>query len=146
MRRRGIQLSQRHRRWLYSVSIVLFLSGAAWTWANRLDDAGQAGDALRLLKTWLLKAHGFAALGFVLVLGTLLPGHVRRAWQAGKNRANGAFFLTAVSLLTLSGYTLYYLGDETWRNATSKFHLWVGLAAPILLIWHIRQGRDATRR
>ena len=92
-----------------------------------------------------MKAHGFAALGFVLLLGTLLPGHVRRAWHARKNRANGAFFLTAISLLTFSGYTLYYLGDETWRNAVSQFHLWLGLASPLLLFWHIRHGRRATR-
>ena len=43
------------------------------------------------------------------------------------------------------GPGLYYLGDESWRNATSFFHLWLGLAAPGLLIWHIRQGRAATR-
>ena len=145
MRRRGLQLSPRHRRILHVVSLVLLLTGAAWAWVHRLDDAGRAGAALRELKPLLMKGHGFAALGFVLLLGTLLPGHVRRAWHARKNRSNGAFFLTAVGLLTLSGYFQYYLGDESWRNATSFFHLWLGLAAPGLLIWHIRQGRAATR-
>ena len=145
MKRRGLQLSPRHRRTLYIVSLVLFVSGAAWAWVHRLDEAGRAGDTWRDLKPWLLKVHGFAAMGFVLLLGTLLAGHVRRAWHARKNRANGAFFLTAVGLLTLSGYALYYLGDETWRNATSQFHLWLGFAAPVLLVWHIRSGRRAVR-
>jgi hypothetical protein len=62
-----------------------------------------------------------------------------------KNRGNGGFFLVAVSALTLSGYALYYLGDEAWRNAFSNFHLWLGLAAPSLLVWHIWSGRKATR-
>jgi len=145
MKRRGLQLSPRHRRSLYLVSLVLFASGAAWAWLHQLDDSGQAGDALRQLQPWLLKAHGFAAVGFVLLLGTLLPNHVLRAWHARKHRTNGAFFLTAIGLLTLSGYTLYYLGDETWRNATSQFHLWLGVATPILLFWHIRTGRKTTK-
>ena len=142
MRRRRLQLSPRHRLTLYLVSVVLLVSGAAWAWVDWLDDAGQAGDALRQWKPWLLKVHGYAALGFVLLLGTLLPGHIRRAWNAHTNRTNGAFFLAAVSLLTLSGYTLYYLGDENWRNAMSQGHLWLGLAAPVLLFWHIRSGRN----
>jgi len=32
MKRRGIQLSPRHKRWFDAVSVTLFLSGAAWVW------------------------------------------------------------------------------------------------------------------
>ncbi len=144
MKRRRLQLHRGQRLTLYAVSVVLLLSGAGWAWIRWLDDAGRTGDAMRQLKPWLLKTHGFAAPGFVLLLGTLLQGHVRRSWHSRKNRLNGAFFLTAVSLLTLSGYTLYYLGDEAWRHATSQFHLWLGLSAPLLLWWHILLGRRAT--
>jgi hypothetical protein len=144
MRRRWLQLGRRRRLTLYATSLVLLISGAAWAWIHRLDHDGQASHALRELNPRLIAAHGFAALGFVLLLGTFLPGHVRRAWHAHKNRTNGAFFLTAVSVLTLSGYLLYYLGDERWRDATSKLHLWLGLAMPVLLFWHIRTGRKAT--
>ena len=144
MKRRGLQLSRRHRLTLYSASLLLFVSGAAWAWENHLDETARAGEALRRLKPWLLKMHGFSAMGFVLLLGTLLPGHVRRAWHAHKNRGNGAFFLAAVSLLTLSGYALYYLGDEDWRDGVGKFHLWLGITGPLLLICHMRSGRKAT--
>lgn len=144
MKRRAFQISPRHRRILHAVSLVLLISGAAWAWVHHLDEQGNAGDGFRYLKPWLMKAHGFAAVGFVLLLGTLLPTHVRRSWHARKNRTNGAFFLGAMSLLTLSGYVLYYLGDETWRNAASQFHLWLGLSSPLLLFWHIRSGGRAT--
>src|SRR5262245_60414857 len=120
MKRRGLQLSRRHRLTFYACCLLLFVSGGAWAWANHLDESARAGESLRLLKPWLLKIHGFSAMGFVLLLGTLLPGHVRRSWHAKKNRKNGAFFLVSVSLLTLSGYALYYLGDERWRNAMSQ--------------------------
>ncbi len=145
MKRRGLQLSRRHRLTFYAASLLLLVSGAAWAWANHLDETGAAGERLRDFKPWLLKIHGFSALAFVLLLGTLLAVHVRRAWHAHKNRGNGIFFLTTISLLTLSGYALYYLGDESWRDVTAKFHLWLGLAAPGLLGLHIWFGRRATR-
>jgi hypothetical protein len=146
MKRRGLQLSRRHRWILYAASLALFISGVAWAGANHLDEAGAAGDSVRDLKTWLLKIHGFSAMAFVLVLGTLLPLHVRRAWHAQKNRKNGFGFLSVVSLLVLSGYALYYLGDEDWRNAAGQFHLWLGLVSPALLVWHIGSGRKATSK
>jgi hypothetical protein len=82
---------------------------------------------------------------FVLWLGTLLVSHVNHAWHARKNRPNGAFFLAAVGLLTLSGYALYYLGNENLRAADGQLHLWLGVAAPALLLWHIWSGRNAIR-
>lgn len=145
MKRRGLQLSRRHRWTLYGTSLALWLTGAGWAWAHGLDDAGRAGELWRAAKPWLMQGHGFAALGFVLLFGTLLPVHVRHSWHAHKNRRNGAFFLTVIALLTLSGYALYYLGDERGRALLSAFHWWVGLAAPALLFWHIRSGRSATR-
>ena len=145
MKRRGLQLSRRHRMTLYGIGLVLLVSGLAWAWIHWLDEAGQAGDTLRALKPWIIKSHGFSAVGFVLLLGTLLPAHVRRSWHARKNRMNGGFFLIAVSVLTLSGYALYYLGDETWRNAAGSLHLWLGVASPVLLFLHILSGRKATK-
>ena len=145
MKQRGLQLGRRHRRLLYAACLSLFISGTAWAWIQHLDEAGKAGDTLVKLKQPLIAVHGFSAMTFVLLLGTLLVGHVRRAWHAHKNRKNGAFFLIAISLLTLSGYALYYIGDEHWRGWTSNLHLWLGVTAPALLILHIRQGRRSMR-
>jgi hypothetical protein len=144
MKRRGFQISRRHRFLLYTASLVLFLSGISWAWIQHLDEAGRAGDGLVRMKPWLIAVHGFSAMLFVLLLGTLLVGHVRRAWHARKNRKNGVFFLTAVCLLTLSGYALYYLGDENWRSATSNIHLWLGVVMPMLLLLHIWFGYHAS--
>jgi len=143
VKRRGLQISRPHRLTLYAVSLVLLVSAGAWAWIHHLDETGRAGGALRRTNPWLLKTHGYAAVGFVLLLGTLIPVHIRHLWHARKNRIKGVLFLSAAALLTLSGYTLYYLGDEAWRNGTSQFHLWLGLAAPVLLFFHIRAGRRA---
>lgn len=146
MKRRGLQLGRRHRLTLYAASVTLFLSGISWAWIHHLDEAGKAGEDLVKLEQWLIAVHGWSAMVFVLLLGTLLASHVRRAWHARKNRQNGVFFLTAISLLTLSGYALYYLGDEGWRNAVSDVHLWLGVVAPALLVLHIWLGRRSTRQ
>lgn len=146
MKRHGFQLRRGHRRWLYAASLTLFLSGTGWAWIQRLDREGRASDGLLQLKTKLIAVHGFSAMFFVLLVGTLLVGHVRRAWHGKKNRRNGVFFLVAISLLTLSGYALYYLSSERLRDASSQFHLWLGVAAPGLLLWHIWSGRKAIGR
>jgi hypothetical protein len=92
-----------------------------------------------------MTGHGLAAVAFVFVFGSLLPLHVCRAWRVRRNRGNGAFFVTIVALLVISGYALYYLGAERWRAAFSAFHLWVGAASPVLLILHIRSGRKSSK-
>jgi hypothetical protein len=144
MKRRGLKLSRGQRWSICFIGLALLLSGLAWAWLHRLDEAGTAGGPWRELEPWLMKVHGFAALGFVLLLGTLLPVHVRHSWHARRNRANGAFFLTVVSILTLTGYALYYLGDEKLRALYSDVHFWLGAAIPLLLIWHIWCGHRAT--
>jgi hypothetical protein len=146
MKRRGLQLSGRQKTLLYTASLSLFLSGSSWAWIHHLDETGRASDELLKWKTWLISIHGMSAMVFVLTLGMMLATHVRRSWHARKNRKNGIFFLGAVALLTLSGYLLYYLGDENWRAACSRFHLWLGLAAPFFLVLHIWMGLRATSR
>lgn len=141
MKRHGLYLTPGHRRLFYSTSLVLFLSGALWTAIHRLDQAAEASETMRRWKPWLLSVHGLSAVVFVLLMGTLLAGHVPRAWRAEKNRSNGVFFLTSIGLLIASGYLLYYLSDESWRTSMSAFHLGLGLAAPALLIWHVWAGR-----
>ncbi len=146
MKRRGFQISGRQQLVFYTASVVLFVSGIIWAGIHRLDESGQAGEALRRMSPWLIAVHGLGAVVFVLFFGALLVGHVRRAWRGRKNRKNGALFVTATSLLIASGYLLYYLGGENLRDAFSQFHLWLGIVSPALLLWHIRSGKKAVNQ
>ena len=121
---------------------LLFLSGVVWTYWNYL--AVSPGDFETSAKTWAMKIHGAAAMAILVLIGMLLSGHVRFAWRAGRNRANGSVFLSALAALTITGYGLYYAGGERLRAWTSWIHLAVGLALPILLI-HILVGRRTRR-
>jgi cation transport ATPase len=133
-----IQLKRSQRYFLYAVLALLFLSGVAWAYWNYLRSPE---DFETSAKTWAIKIHGAAAMAILVLIGMLLNGHVRFAWRARRNRANGSMFLGAFAILTITGYGLYYAGGERLRASTSWIHLAVGLAFPVLLLIHILLGK-----
>jgi MFS family permease len=137
----SIRLKRLQKYFLYAVLALLLLSGAAWAYWNYL--AASTGDFEISAKTWAMKIHGAAAMAVLVLIGMLLSAHVKFAWRARRNRANGAFFLGVFAVLTITGYGLYYAGGEQLRAAASWIHLVLGLALPILLLVHIFLGRKA---
>ncbi len=135
----SIRLKHLQRYFLYAVVALLFFSGLAWTYWNYL--AVSPGDFETSAKSWAMKIHSAAAMAILVLIGMLLSGHVRFAWRADRNRANGSIFLSAFAVLTITGYGLYYAGSERLRAWTSWLHLVVGLALPILLLIHIFLGK-----
>jgi hypothetical protein len=142
MRRNSAKLSDCHKVWLYAITILIYASGAVWAYlhhfARRL---GELGELPHPAESWSLKLHGAAAMAILVILGTLLPTHVRFAWHSKRNRSNGMILISVFSFLILTGYGLYYFGDERLRSWTSWLHLVVGLALPLALVLHIRSGR-----
>lgn len=142
-----MRLSVRHRRWVYWSAALLFGSGALWLVCHYfLQREGEFGPAAHPLEHWSLRAHGAAAMLALVLVGSLLPIHVRRAWHQRRNLLAGALLGGVVLLLTLSGYALYYFGGEEARSALSLLHWGIGLGAPVLLLWHVRSGHAASAR
>jgi hypothetical protein len=135
----SIRLKRPQRYFLYVVLALVFLSGVAWAYWNYF--VASRGDFEMSAKAWAMKIHGGAAMAVLVLVGMLLNVHVRFAWRAGRNRINGSVFLSALAVLTISGYGLYYAGGERLRAWTSWIHLAVGLILPILLLIHILLGR-----
>ncbi len=135
----SIRLKRLQRYFLYVVLALLFLSGVTWAYWNYLDVS--TGDFEISAKAWAMKIHGAAAMAILVLIGMLLSAHVRFAWRARRNRANGSVFLSAFAVLTITGYGLYYAGGERLRAWTSWIHLAVGLALPVLLLIHLFLGR-----
>ena len=134
-----IRLRRLQRYFLYAVLALVFLSGVAWAYWNYL--VAPPGDFEMSAKAWAMKIHGAAAMAVLVLVGMLLNEHVRLAWRARRNRANGSVFLSAFAVLTITGYVLYYSGGEKLRAWTSWIHLAVGLVLPILLLIHIFLGK-----
>ena len=105
-----------YRNVLYAAVAVLLATGIAWEFV-------QAGAA----RTWLMRAHGAAAMTALFAFGGLLARHLPPAWAAGAKRSSGIAAMTAALWLAVTGYLLYYSGSDAVRDLASQTHLWVGL-------------------
>jgi hypothetical protein len=135
----GNRLSRSLKGWLYGVSLIVLLSGALWLlfeWKVRV--AGEFGEERHPLQAWWLKLHGAAAMGFLVMFGTLLRGHIAGGWRRGRRRTSGGSMTALSGVLILTGYGLYYAGSETLRPWISAVHWIVGLLAAGLLAFHRR--------
>lgn len=130
-----MRLSVRFQTVLYGVLALLFVTGAAWIEVDR--------TAWPETATYLLRLHGGAAMATLVLLGALLPIHVRIGWRRGRNRASGTVMLVSNAILVVTAFGLYYTGSETLRQWTNDLHIAIGLGLPVLVAAHVVLGRRA---
>jgi cation transport ATPase len=133
------------QRWLvYGSSALLLASGVLWlVFHYGLRVATDFGLQPHPLEYAWLRLHGAAAMLGLVAIGSLLPAHVARAWEARKNRAAGGIMLAVFAALAATGYLLYYFATEASRGWLSLLHWGLGLAAVPALFWHVRAGLAA---
>lgn len=137
-----IRLSKHHKRWLYSVFSLLWLSGSLWLVSHYfMRVQGEFGEAPHPLEIWWLRLHGLVVFAALLTLGSVLPTHAHRAWQLKKNRHSGLFMKILFLWLAMTGYALYYFADTENTDWLPLLHWIVGLSLPLMLVFHIRHGR-----
>jgi hypothetical protein len=138
----NLRLERWHRRSVYLVSALLMLSGVAWLIARYfLRPAGEFGETIHPLEPWAMKLHGAAVMAMLFFLGSLMNGHIRRALHGSRNRVSGWAMMVTLSVLTFTGFGLYYLAGESDRPLWSAVHWIVGLALGLLLALHVVLGR-----
>ena len=136
-----------HRRTLYWVCAILFVTGACWALLHYLpeqfglDERGATSSA-----ALLMKVHGAAAMLALVLIGTLLPGHINRGLENGLNLRSGMGMLFLLGVLTLTGYFLYYAGSEELRKVNSFIHLAAGTGLPGLVLAHMLHRLRAPAR
>ncbi len=136
-----IKLGRYHQWFLYMVGLVLTISGAAWLYLHyfvRIE--GEFGPIHHPSEHFLITVHGISAALMMVGLGSVIPGHVSRAWSMQRNVRTGVFMLTMMTILSLSGYFLYYLGAQVFRDFTAIVHWVIGLALPFLVWLHVQRG------
>jgi hypothetical protein len=140
-----MRLSKANRRWALGSGAVLLATGALWLVYHYLMRVhGELGETPHPLEHWWLRLHGAAAMVFLVVVGALIPIHMRRAWHQRRNRAMGIALCAVVLALGTTGYALYYFGGEEARSLISLVHWGLGLAAPAAVIYHIARGRHTS--
>ena len=126
-----------HKKMLYAVSAVLWLSGIVWLYfryyAESRDEFGPQAHPVQAMS---LKIHGMAAIVFLIIFGTLLY-HIRPGWRQKQQRPSGVSLLTTCIILILTGWGLYYVGDEQLRSLTSIIHCILGLSLPGIIFFHV---------
>jgi hypothetical protein len=138
------RLSRRQELWVYGVGGLLALTGAAWLVCHYF----LRGDspAPNPLEVWWLRLHGAAVVGFLIIFGSVLPGHVLHGWRHHRNRVSGTTLVTVISMLASSGYGLYYIVDDDQRSWVSIIHWVVGLLSVAAIVIHAVLGKRAQWR
>lgn len=133
--------------WLLTVSgTALWLSGAAWLLLHNYGQVdGEFGSETNPLEPWMLRLHGLALIPALLGFGGLFVAHMPKGWKDRKQRNVGIGLTAFLCVLILSGYLLYYLGSDGPRELASLIHWVIGLAVPIIFIWHYVSRTEAKR-
>ena len=146
MRPDSIRLAPWHQAAVYGATVALVVSGLVWVVLHYFaQQKGDFGPSPHPLEPWMLRIHGAAAMAGLVIFGSLLPIHIRRAWALRRNIFLGIALVTFMLLLTATAYLLYYAGDEKLRPIISLMHWIIGLAVAPLLTWHVISGRLQTR-
>lgn len=141
-----IRFAAPHKKFLYSVFVLLWLSGALWlVFHYFMRVAGEFGDTPHSAEIWWLRLHGLMVFAVLVALGSVLPVHARRAWQLNKNRRSGLLMKMLFLWLALTGYALYYFASDSNGNWLPILHWGTGISMPLLLVLHILMGRKRSR-
>ena len=119
------------------VGIGVVLTGGSWLLFHHfLVEQGEFGPEPNPLEPWWLTLHGAFAFAAVWVLGLLWGVHVSAAWPLSRRRFSGGILAAVMAWLSVSGYLLYYVGDDRIRSIVSILHWGGGLACPVFYLLH----------
>ncbi len=131
---------------IHAVAAVVLASGLAWLALHSAPERWVAAGASLALQAQLLKLHGAAAMLALVGLGAVLASHALPALRRPRNRVAGILLLSAVAALALTGWCLYYVGDEDLRAWASDGHIAIGAAAALLFLWHAGRAKKRRKR
>lgn len=134
--------------WLLTVSGgALWLSGTGWLLLHYFGQKeGEFGPEMNPAEPWMMTAHGFFLIPALLGIGGMFIAHIPKGWSHVRQRVAGLALSTVLTVLIVSGYLLYYAGDDTLREWTSLTHWSIGLGLPAVFLWHYLSGLAERRR
>jgi hypothetical protein len=141
-RREHIKLNRARRLIVYLAGSGLWLTGAAWLvlhyFCVRKTDFGPQPHPLEY---WSRAAHGLFGFVSLWTFGMLWAAHIVGGWYSARRRMTGLATATILGALILSGYLLYYVGDDGVLSWVSLIHWAIGLSLPVIFLAHrIRRG------
>jgi hypothetical protein len=133
------------RSLVYIIIAGTWITGGVWLiYHYFLVRQGEFGPETNPLEPWSLRLHGAFAFAAIWIFGLLWPVHIAKLWPHARRRWSGGTVTALFLALIISGYLLYYVGDERIRPSVSEVHWITGVASPIALLHRIRR-RKITR-
>ena len=144
--RRSARLA-RWQVWLLVVSgSALWLSGTAWLLLHHFGQVeGDFGPQVNPAEPWMITLHGLFLIPALLGIGGLFVAHIPKGWDHPAQRVAGIALSAFLAVIVVTGYLLYYVGDEALREWSSVIHWVLGLASPLVFFWHYLKGRALRR-
>lgn len=123
------------KSFVYASTAVVAASGIVWFILHDLV-LEEPDDLTRLL----LIMHGASAYVLLVVVGSLLPLHVKSGWRRRRNLGSGMSVAFAIVLLGITALMLYY-GSEEARLPARWVHICVGVVTALLFPVHFLAGK-----
>lgn len=152
----ALRLSRNLRRLIYIIGGGVWFTGVLWLLLHHFFmQPGEFGMAPNPVEPWSLRVHAAFAFGAIWLLGSLSAVHIQKGWNSRRKRYSGVALVSIFAVLILSGYLLYYVGEERVRAFLSAMHWIIGIIAPLVYVAHrlarrqssgTAQGRDVFRR
>lgn len=145
--RTPLRLSRQRRYFVYTVGWTLWLTGALWLLFHyAFPSKGEFGNTPNPLEPWWLRLHAVFAFAALWSFGLVWGVHIVAGWHTGRQRVSGSIAVATLGCLILTGYLLYYLTNDHWRDISGVVHWAIGLTMPLLFAAHIVLGRRRARR
>jgi hypothetical protein len=93
----------------------------------------------------LLLMHGVTAVASLYLFGWIGARHALRWWAAGLRRLSGGALASLLTLLTLTGFALFFLSSDAWQRYAAGAHDVLGIGVTLFAIQHWFFGRIRAR-
>jgi hypothetical protein len=133
------------RFWLNLAFVLLWSSGLAWIvldlWFTR---AGEFGVAPHPWQPPLLLIHGLVSVPVLYLVGWMSARHATLKWKMQLRRVSGLIFASFLLLLSVSGFALFFLTQESVQHAAAVTHEVAGGLFTVAILEHWFVGRPRT--
>jgi len=127
-----------YRQCLYGLLLLSWCSGGGFfilkTW---FIQEGEYGLVKHAWQYPALQIHGAMAFLMMVGFGFVLGAHMPSSWKTKQKRKTGILLIAMPCLLIMSGYLLYYVAEDTFREWVEYTHLAIGFLLPLSLALHI---------
>jgi len=137
------RLPRSRRVAIYTIGAGVWFTGVLWLLFHYVVvHRDPFGPTVSPLEPWWLALHGAFAFGAIWIFGVLWGVHIPAGWSGRKRHLSGGLLVCLFVWLIISGYLLYYVGDEQLRAATSLTHWLIGLVVPTGFLAHRLKRRQ----